>query len=40
MQTKRASIEEIKKKIKDKIDAYKGKDRQMKEAEGRLLTER
>jgi len=40
MQTKRASIEEMKKEIKVKIDAYKGKDRQIKEAEGRLLTDR
>jgi hypothetical protein len=30
----------MKKEIKDKIDAYKGKDRQIKEAEGRLLTDR
>jgi len=34
------SIEEAKKEIKEKIDTYKGKDRQIKEAEGRLHTER
>jgi hypothetical protein len=40
MQSKRVSIEEAKREIKEKIDGYKGKDRQIKEAEGRLNTER
>jgi DNA mismatch repair ATPase MutS len=40
MQSKRASIEEAKIEIREKIDVYKVKDKQMKEAEGRLHTER
>jgi uncharacterized coiled-coil DUF342 family protein len=40
MQSKRASVEEAKREINEKIDTYKGKDRQIKEAEGKLHTER
>jgi uncharacterized coiled-coil DUF342 family protein len=40
MQSKRANIEESKKETIDKINSYKGKDRMMKEAQGRLHTER
>jgi chromosome segregation ATPase len=40
MQSKRANIEESKRETIDKINSYKGKDRMMKEAQGRLHTER
>ena len=40
MQQKRATIDQTKLEMKDKIESYKGKARQVKEAEDKLLSEK